>query len=150
MPEFASSFPDADDHDLIEGFARVVVVEAGRIWLEPEPTSGCGTCSSIGLCSIGKDALSARKLAARRFQLPGDLGLRVGERVVVGIRDDALVKGAMTAFGVPLVTLLTGGIAGQELGGGDNMAALGAVIGLVIGLVVARVLANIRWSATWS
>jgi len=142
MPEFDSTFADAGDHDLIEGFARVVAVEGGRVWLEPEQTASCGTCSSVGLCSIGKDALTASKLAARRFQLPGDLGLRMGERVVVGIRDDALVKGAMTAYGVPLLTLLAGGIAGQELGGGDNMAVLGAVAGLVFGLIVSRLLAN--------
>ncbi len=142
MREPDSSFPDADEHDLIEGFARVVAVEGGRVWLEPEQTSSCGACSSVGLCSIGKDALTARKLAARRFPLPGDLGLRVGERVVVGVRDDSLVKGAMTAYGVPLLTILAGGIAGQELGHGDAMAALGAFSGLVIGLIVARVLAN--------
>lgn len=137
-----SSFPGADDHDMIEGFARVVAVESSRVWLEPEQTASCGTCSSVGLCSIGKDALTARKLAARRFQLPGDLGLKVGERVVVGVRDDTLVKGAMTAYGVPLLTILAGGIAGQEWGHSDGLAALGAAVGLAVGLIVARILAN--------
>ncbi|TAN77021.1 MAG: Fis family transcriptional regulator [Magnetospirillum sp.] len=137
-----SSFADAEGLDMIEGFARVVAVESGRAWLEPEQTASCGTCSSVGLCSIGKDAGAARKLAARRFELPGDLGLRVGERVVVGVRDDTLVKGAMTAYGVPLLAILAGGIAGQEMGGTDGMAALGALGGLIVGLLIARVLAN--------
>jgi sigma-E factor negative regulatory protein RseC len=137
-----SSFPDSDERDMIEGFARVVVVEGGRVWLEPEQTASCGSCSSVGLCSIGKDALTARKLAARRFELPGSLGLQVGERVVVGIRDDTLVKGAMTAYGIPLLTILAGGIAGQEWGHSDGMAALGAATGLVLGLMMARVVAS--------
>ena len=142
MRETDSSFPDADGLDMIEGFARVVAVEHGRVWLEPEVTASCGSCSSVGLCSIGKDAGAARKLAARRFELPGDLGLRVGERVVVGVRDDTLVKGAMTAYGIPLLTIMAGGITGQEWGGTDGMAALGALGGLIVGLLIARVLAN--------
>ncbi|CAA7617083.1 Positive regulator of sigma E activity [Candidatus Terasakiella magnetica] len=139
----SSSFPGADESDLVEGFARVVAVEGGRVWLEPEQTKSCGTCASAGLCSIGKDLGEAKRLEARRFQLPGNLGLRVGERVVVGVREDTLVKGAMTAFGLPLLTLLIGGITGQEWGQSDGMAALGAASGLVLGLAIARVLANI-------
>ena len=87
-----STFPDADDGDLLEGFARVVEVSHGRVWLEPEQTSSCGACSSVGLCSIGKDALTARKLEARRFQLPADLGLTVGDRVVVGVQTQEVVE----------------------------------------------------------
>lgn len=136
-----STFPDADDGDLLEGFARVVEVAHGRVWLEPEQTSSCGACSSVGLCSIGKDALTARKLEARRFQLPADLGLTVGDRVVVGVRDDTLVKGAAIAYGIPLAAILVCGIAGQEWGRSDAMAALGALIGLVVGLIIARILA---------
>ena len=142
MSQADSSFADDDGHELIEGFARVVAVADGRAWLEPEQTSSCGSCSSVGLCSIGKDALTARKLEARRFPRPGALGLRVGERVVVGVRDDTLVKGAMTAYGLPLLTLLAGGIAGQEWGKTDAFAALGAVLGLVLGLIVARIVAK--------
>jgi sigma-E factor negative regulatory protein RseC len=138
-----SSFPEVENRDMIEGFARVVAVEGGRAWLEPEQTKSCGSCSSVGLCSVGKDAVTARALAARRFALPGDLGLRVGERVVVGIRDDSLVKGALTAYGIPLVTIMAGGLMGQEWGGTDAVAAMGAAGGLAFGIVVARLVANI-------
>lgn len=142
LTQDGSSFPEAEDRDMVEGFARVVAVDGKRAWLEPEQTKSCGSCSSVGLCSIGKDAVTERALAARRFSLPADLGLRVGERVVVGIRDDTLVKGAMTAYGIPLATLMAGGIAGQEWGGTDAMAAVGAAFGLGIGLLIARVVAN--------
>ncbi|OAN52733.1 Fis family transcriptional regulator [Paramagnetospirillum marisnigri] len=137
-----STFPDSGTHGLIEGFARVVAVDGGRAWLEPEETTSCGTCHSAGLCSIGKDGGNAKRLAAKRFPLPGDLDLRVGERVVVGISEGTLLRGAATAYGLPLVTLLAGGILGQEVYRTDSMAAAGAVAGLVLGLGLARLVAN--------
>lgn len=138
-----STFPDSGDRDMVEGFARIVAVEGGKVWAEPEPVAGCGTCHSAGLCSIGKQLgdPNARQMA-KRFALPGDLGLRVGERVVVGVREDTLTKGALTAYGLPLVFLLAGGIFGQELGRTDALAAAGAVGGLVAGLLAARIVSG--------
>ena len=49
--------------------------------------------------------------------------------------------GAAIAYGVPLATILLGGIAGQEWGHGDATAALGALGGLIVGLIIARILA---------
>ncbi|CAA7616332.1 SoxR reducing system RseC family protein [Magnetospirillum sp. SS-4] len=137
----ASPSLDMDDSGLIEGFARVVAIEGGRPWLEPEQTKSCGSCASAGLCSVGKDAVTARALAARRFPLPAGLGLRVGERVVVGVRDDTVLKGALTAYGIPLAGIMAGGIVGQEWGGSDALAALGAVAGLAAGLMLSRMVA---------
>ncbi|ARJ65270.1 Fis family transcriptional regulator [Magnetospirillum sp. ME-1] len=143
MSDPLSTFPDANDRDMVEGFARVVAISGGKAWAEPEPVAGCGTCHSAGLCSIGKQMgdPSARQLA-KRFALPGDLGLAVGERVVVGVREDTLTKGALTAYGLPLLTLLAGGIAGQEMGHSDSMAAMGAVGGMLVGLLGARIISG--------
>lgn len=139
-----SFFPGADDRDMVEGFARVVAISGGKAWAEPEPAQSCGGCHSAGLCSIGKQMgnPSARQMA-KRFALPGDLGLAVGERVVVGVREDTLTKGALTAYGLPLAVLLAGGILGQEIGRSDAMAALGAAGGLLVGLLGARIVAGI-------
>ena len=144
MNEPLSTFPDANDRDMVEGFARVVAISDGKVWAEPEQAPSCGGCHSAGLCSIGKQIgnPTARQMA-KRFALPGDLGLAIGEKVVVGVREDTLTKGALTAYGLPLLTLLIGGIAGQELGHSDPMAALGAVGGLVVGLFGAKIISGI-------
>jgi sigma-E factor negative regulatory protein RseC len=131
-----STFPDAGEQDLVEGFARVAKVETGRVWLDPEPGTSCGGCHSAGLCGVGHNAQG--KIAARRFAIEGELGLRIGERVVVGIQESSLRKGAFAAYGIPLITLLAGGILGQELGGSDGLAALGAACGLGLGVLVAH------------
>jgi sigma-E factor negative regulatory protein RseC len=144
MPVPDSSLPSPDDREVIEGIARVVAVEAGRVWLEPEQSSSCGGCHSAGLCGMG--ANNSRRLMARRFPLDGEYGLRMGERVVVGIHESSLSQGAMVAFGVPLLLLMAGGIAGQEWGGRDGLAFAGAMGGLVLGFGVSRVLANVMAS----
>ncbi|CAA7625821.1 Positive regulator of sigma E activity [Magnetospirillum sp. LM-5] len=141
MQASGSTLPSPDDRELIEGFARVVAVEPGRVWLEPEQTSSCGGCHSAGLCGVG--SRNPKRLELRRFALGGDLGLRMGERVVVGIPETSLSRGALVAFGVPLVFLAAGGIAGQELGRSDGLAFVGAVVGLAVGLLVSRVLASV-------
>ncbi|EME71835.1 positive regulator of sigma E activity [Paramagnetospirillum caucaseum] len=138
-----SFFPNADDRDMVEGFARVVALSGGKAWAEPEPAQSCGGCHSAGLCSIGKQGKTSAHQLAKRFALPGDLGLAVGERVVVGVREDTLTKGALTAYGLPLLALLAGGIMGQEFGHSDGYAALGAAGGLAAGLLAARVVAGI-------
>ena len=73
----------------IEGIARVVHVEDGIAWLEPEQTTSCGSCASAAACGAGATGIGtvARRLEQRRFAL-GDAAmpaLRVGERIVVGV-----------------------------------------------------------------
>jgi sigma-E factor negative regulatory protein RseC len=141
MLEHGSALPDPDQREIVEGFARVVAVETGRVWLEPEQSGSCGGCHSAGLCGLGNN--NPRRQAARRFPLDGELGLKLGERVVVGVNEGSLSRGAFVAFGVPLLLLVAGGIAGQELGGGDGMAFAGAMGGLAAGFLLSRILANV-------
>lgn len=143
MHASGSSLPSPDDAELVEAFARVVKVEPGQVWLEPEQTSSCGGCRSAGVCGVGGG--NPKKLELRRFTLPGDLGLRLGERVVVGISESTLSTGALVAFGVPLLCLIAGGITGQELGKSDGLAFVGAMGGLAVGLLMSRLLAG--WMA---
>jgi len=82
---------------MVEGFAHVVAVEDGVAWLEPEQTSSCGSCASSSACGAKGLGTTASRLEARRFKLDNHAGLVVGERVVVGIRENALVKASLTA-----------------------------------------------------
>ncbi|MCR6632779.1 MAG: SoxR reducing system RseC family protein [Magnetospirillum sp.] len=135
MAHAASSLPDANDRDLIEGVARVVSIDGGMAWLEPEQTTACGSCHSAAVC--GAKPGSAR-LVARRFQMRNDHGFQVGERVVVGIPEDTLRRASLTAYGIPLLFMLVAGVTVQKLGGGDLGAALATIAGLAIGLLLVR------------
>lgn len=131
--------PDAGRR-LSEGLARVVSIDGDRVWLEPETVSGCGGCSSAMIC--GTKSGNSRRMIAKRFAIPNEHGLRVGERVVVGVEDGTLVRAAATAYALPLLLLFAGGLTAKWSGGGDGPAALAAVSGLVLGFIVAHLWAR--------
>jgi len=128
----------------VEGIARVVGVEGGTAWLEPEQTTSCGSCASASSCGAGTGGIGtvADRIAARRFALDNAEGLHVGERVVVGVAERALIRAALTAYGLPLLIALTAGGIAESIWISDlaTMAAMAG--GLLGGLLLARVVAR--------
>jgi sigma-E factor negative regulatory protein RseC len=133
-----------------EGIARVVGVDGATVWLEPEQTTSCGSCASASSCGAGaRDANPAGgigtvtdRIAARRFALDNANGLHIGERVVVGVAERALIRAALTAYGLPLLTALTAGGLTESAWSSDlaTMAAMAG--GLLGGLLLARIVAR--------
>lgn len=131
---------------MVEGFARVVAVEDGVVWLEPEQTSSCGGCASSSVCGAKGMGTAASRLEARRFQLDNRAGLVVGERVVVGIRENTLVKASLTAYAIPLAAMLGAGAVAQWAAGSDGITMAAMVAGLLLGLGIARLSAGFLYS----
>lgn len=127
---------------MIESTARVVATEGSSVWLEPEQGGSCGSCASSSACGTKGIGTAASKLEQRRFLISNEDKLEVGERVVVGIRENMLLKAAVTAYALPLaVMLLAGALAQWRIG--DDIASLVAMIaGLAIGLGISRAVAR--------
>ncbi len=123
---------------MVEGIAHVVAVEGDLAWLEPEQTTSCGSCASSGACGAKGIGTTASRLEARRFSLENHAGLAVGERVVIGIRENALVKASLTAYAIPLGTLLGSGALAQWAAGSDGVTMAAMFGGLALGLGLAR------------
>ena len=142
MGEAVDNMTDFSAPTMTEGVAQVVELDGNMAWLVPESGSSCGGCSSATACgSKGIGTVSSR-LEARRFQLVNDFGLRVGERVVVGIRENALLRASITAYVIPLATLLVTGTLAQWVAGNDFVTMAAMLAGLVFGLWLARVRAG--------
>lgn len=124
----------------VEGYARVVRVDGATAWLEPEQTSSCGHCPSAASCAPGIGTLTNR-IAARRFALDNDAGLAVGERIVVGVAERALLTGALLAYALPLLSALCAGGLAEGAYGDDLLTLLATLAGLGGGLFAARLLA---------
>ncbi|MCG2577028.1 SoxR reducing system RseC family protein [Dechloromonas sp. XY25] len=131
----------------VEGIARVVSVVGDQIWLEPEQTTSCGHCASSASCGTREAAgvgTVASRLQARRFVLetPDGLGggqkFSEGDRLVVGVSERALLKAALTAYGLPLLFALVSASVVQGLYGEDATTLLGMLGGLALGLLAAR------------
>jgi sigma-E factor negative regulatory protein RseC len=127
---------------LVEGYAQVVALEGNMAWLVPEQTASCGGCSAATACGSKGIGSLANRLEARRFQLVNDAGLRVGDRVVVGIRENALLKASVAAYAIPLAALLGAGMLAQWQFGSDLITLAAMVGGLVLGLWLARLRAG--------
>jgi sigma-E factor negative regulatory protein RseC len=102
--------------------------------LEIERKTACGLCGQTRGCgnSIwGK--LFAHQSSA--FKAQNRINAMVGDSVIVGINEKALVKSALLLYILPLATLLIGAILATRLFADTNgNAMLGALVGLVLGL----------------
>lgn len=141
--------PAAGTSHLVEGIARVVRIDGGMAWFEPEQTTSCGHCASSAACGItaatgGGAGLGsiARRIEFRRFPLDNAQQLAVGERVVVGVDQRALLKASATAYALPLMSALIAGGATQAALGNDLATMFGMGAGLAGGLLLANVIAR--------
>ena len=138
MDELAHSTPDFSAPTMVEGIAQVVKIEGKTAWLVPEQGSSCGSCASATACGSKGIGTTASRLDNRRFRIDNDANLAVGERVVFGIRDNVLLKASITAYAIPLATLVLAGSLAQWIFGSDLITMAAMVVGLVIGLVISR------------
>jgi sigma-E factor negative regulatory protein RseC len=119
---------------MIEEEAVVACIEAGQVWVEKTRHSACGACAQPCATADVADYFGKTQV---RLAVASPLELRVGDRVVLGIREDAIVKGSFGVYLLPLFGLLAGSILGKAVGFPwlsitvDAAAALGGVIGLI-------------------
>jgi sigma-E factor negative regulatory protein RseC len=122
--------------------AEGVIVKIGQegVFVETSRASACGSCSSKSGC--GTSTLS-QILGSKptTFKVLDPIGAALGERVVIGMEEAALLKSSLLAYLVPLVFLMAGAILGGWLAPAnlkDAYALGGVVVGLVLGFVVLK------------
>lgn len=114
------------------------VVEAGPefILVETQSRSACSHCSTDNCTTSVVSKLFGVK--RNRLQLENSLGAKLGDRVVIGIRDDLLVKASLWAYLLPLIVMLISVALVGILGAGEGLQSLVALGGLVLGLTLVR------------
>jgi sigma-E factor negative regulatory protein RseC len=122
----------------------VISIEDGHAVVEIGPrAAGCGRCHEPGGC--GSPTMGAAK-QKRHYRLLNDIGVRVGDEVILAIADGSLFKISVLAYLLPITLVIAGAAIGATLvPESDSVALGGAVIGLALGLVVLR-LAQSRMS----
>lgn len=122
--------------------AEVVAVEDGDAWIETQRKAVCDACAVQKGCGTG---IISRMFSKRaRVRVPNTLGARVGERVVIGIDDSALIRASLAVYLMPLVWMMFGAFAGQMIGDAlqwthvEGATAASGVLGLFVGLLWLR------------
>jgi sigma-E factor negative regulatory protein RseC len=102
--------------------------------LEIERKSACGLCGQTRGCgnSIWGKLFAHQSTA---FKAQNRINAKVGQSVIVGINESALLKSALLLYILPLVTLFLGAILATKINPSDASAMVGAVVGLVLGLI---------------
>lgn len=102
--------------------------------LEIERKTACGLCGQTRGCgnSIWGRLFGHQTTA---FKAQNRINAKVGDSVIVGINEKALLKSAWLLYILPLVTLFIGAILASQLRQTDGITILGAAIGLVLGLL---------------
>ncbi len=122
---------------MIEESGLVVALEDGAVWVQTLRKSTCSSCSANVGCGQGlldKLAINSRRGNVRALT---DLQLAVGDQVVIGVREDLLLRSAVQVYLLPLLALLAGGFIGQRLGLGEPLSILlGLAALLSAGLLV--------------
>ena len=126
---------------LVEGLARVVAVDGSEVWLAAEQQAACGSCATRSACGSGSTKPAASWRTPRTLG-PDQTPLALGDLVRIGVDRDALTRASLTAYALPLVTMLLATAALQDAG--DAAAIAAALSGLLAGVVLARLLAR-RW-----
>jgi sigma-E factor negative regulatory protein RseC len=90
---------------MIEEQAQVVEIKGNRLLLQAQTQSSCGNCSVSKGC--GTSLLA--KVVGRKFthfQAENNINAKVGDTVVVGIAEDALLKGSVMMYVLPVMCML--------------------------------------------
>ena len=121
---------------MIEEQALVVGIDAECALLEVVRRTPCGLCGQTRGCGV---SVFGKLLGHRNnvFKALNSLNARIGDRVVVGLDEKALLASSLMVYGLPLALLLVGAIAGTLLApaGGDAWPMAGAGLGLSLGLL---------------
>jgi sigma-E factor negative regulatory protein RseC len=120
---------------MIEEHAVIVGIDGDQALLEIVRSKPCGLCGQTRGCGV---SLWGRLLGHRNnvFRAENRINARVGDNVVVGVDEKALLAGSLAVYGVPLVLLLTGAALGGALLSSSFGADIGSLVGAVMGLAL--------------
>ncbi len=130
---------------MIEEHAQVIALENNDVWVETQRRSACGQCAANKGCGT---ATLAKVLGNKRSRVrtlnPQATSVAIGDEVIIGINEQALVRGSLVVYTVPLLMLFVFGFLGQLLStqllmtNQDILPIVLGLSGLLLGFVWVR------------
>lgn len=127
---------------MIEEQVVVTSINQEGAWVEGMQQSACGSCSAKAGCGQHAMTQLGRKVS---LWLPlSDLSdaaaimpLNIGQQIVVGLPEGAILRSTVVIYGVPLIALVLGAIIGHAAWG-EVGSILISVLSMFIGFKLAR------------
>lgn len=130
---------------MIEERGRVLSVEGNCLWIETVRRSACDSCQARNGCGqsvLQRLGLGARQGVIRVVDEAPVSHYRAGDEVVIGIEENAVVRGSVLVYLVPLLGLFAGALLAQSSGAAEPWIVFAAVSGLGAGFAVTGWLAR--------
>ncbi|MDQ7073907.1 MAG: SoxR reducing system RseC family protein [Gammaproteobacteria bacterium] len=118
---------------MIEEQACISELDGDYAWVEVERRSACGSCAVSGGCGT---SVLANVLGRRmsRIKVLNSISAGLGDSVVVGIPDAALIQGSLAVYAAPLLSMLLFAILGEQLIEEPQWVEIGSIFGGLLGL----------------
>ena len=129
--------PQAESDELALESARVVAVESSGVWLETGVQRGCANCREGRGCGVSIFQRLFR-LPRHRVFLPTDEPLSVGDHVVIGMSQRALLIASLWLYLAPLSGLLLSALVVDLAFSSEWLTAIGGLVGLIGTLMFVR------------
>lgn len=123
---------------MIEEQGRVMAIEHGAVWIEVLGKTACSGCTASVGCGQGLlEGLGAGR-QCKRIRALSVMPLKVGDSVVVGIREDFLLRSTLAVYLLPLLGLFISAIVAQWFGFGEPLVIFAAFLGFASVWAVVR------------
>ena len=126
---------------MIEMQVRVIAIEQGAALVEPMASGSCSSCASssaepsAGGC--GADRIGQMfTLKAKRYRVIDPIGSKVGDEVIIGIADGAVLRGSAAVYALPLLLIFIGATLAAYFVPPQNKdiaSIAGAAVGFILG-----------------
>lgn len=129
---------------MIEETVEVVAIEDDVLILEAQRKSACQSCAVKKGCGTSVLSKTLGKKVTQ-FRVENTADARIGDSLIVGIPENALLKGSVIVYFLPLVALFASAMAAdwllpQSMSLRDLWVASSGIAGLFAGVGLCRVL----------
>lgn len=118
---------------------RVVTIETDAVWVETIRRSTCGSCAARSGCGHGVLARATASRGLVRAQESTALrasSLAIDDVVDIALPEEAVLRGSLLVYGLPLILGLAVALLGSTLG--EIASVLGFAVGLAVGFATVR------------
>jgi sigma-E factor negative regulatory protein RseC len=128
---------------MIEEVATVIECSEQQALLEAQRQSSCGSCAAKAGCGTAVFANTLGKKSSR-ITVANTLNLQVGDKVVVGLQENALLLGSFMIYLLPLIALIVFAVLGKWLTGqffnsNNEILVIGfAIVGFVLAIRIVK------------
>ena len=121
---------------------RVVAVDRQWAWVETRQNTACGSCAAKAGCGQGvlNNLFSGKRHYIRVDASALDEPVHVHDEVELAIAEHVMLKGSLWVYLLPMVMMVAGAMAGQQLwpASGDPATIGGAASGFALALLLVR------------